>query len=320
MVELNRPLILDRIEWQRTLTQRKALAGGAQVPQRWNDLVDRAAQGRILPAGPATLFGSGIHFSWHLHRSTIAAALLGRPLAYLCWGVAYHRGIRRRLARMVLRAADVVFVNDAKTADEVRAVADVEAQRLPYLVDTAYFTFADPAGREDFLFCPGANDRDGDVLLALARHGHRVVWLNNLPDLAARYAGLEERLTIVAHPSFAELREFYRRCAAVVQPLTRDIHAAGQTTTLEALASGAPVILGTGRTAELFAPDGLVEVVEGRESASWSASVEQVLARERTDPALASARTARIVRDHSPEAVAARLVERLAGVRGRRHA
>ena len=317
MVELNRPLILDRIEWQRTLTQRKALAGGAQVPQRWNDLVDRAAQGRILPAGPATLFGSGIHFSWHLHRSTIAAALLGRPLAYLCWGVAYHRGIRRRIARMVLRAADVVFVNDARTADEVRMVAGVEAQRLPYLVDTAYFTFADPAGREDFLFCPGANDRDGDVLLALARHGHRVVWLNNLPDLAARYAGLEERLTIVAHPSFAELREFYRRCAAVVQPLTRDIHAAGQTTTLEALASGAPVILGSGRTAEMFAEPDLIDVVEGSDVAAWSEAVAAVLACERSEPALAQARAAQIARNHSPEAVASQLIGGLAAV-GRR--
>lgn len=315
MVELNRPLILDRIEWQQTIIQRKALAEGAQVPRRWNDLLDRVARGRVSPAGAATMFAQGIHFSWHLHPSTIAAALLGRPLAYLCWGVAYHRGIRRWLARLVLRAADVVFVNDERTADEVRDVAGVEARRLPYLVDTDFFTFTGPATREEFLFCPGANDRDGDVLLALAQYGYHVVWLNNLPDLAARYTGLDDRLTIVSNPGYAELREFYRRCAAVIQPLTRDIHAAGQTTTLEALASGAPTILGSGRTAELFAPDGMVDVVEGRDSAVWAKAVEQALARERADSGLAATRAARIVQVHAPEAVASRLVESLAKVR-----
>ena len=313
MVELNRPLILERIEWQRTLVQRKALAEGAPVPQRWNDLVDRAAQGRVLSAGAATMFANGIHFSWHLHRSTILAALLRRPLAYMCWGVAYHRGVRRRIARMVLRAADVVFVNDARTAEEVRALAGVEARRLPYLVDTDYFAFS--AGqREDFLFCPGANDRDGDVLLGLARLGHKVVWLNNLPDLAARYAGLTPNLTIVAHPSFTELRTLYQRCAAVVQPLTRDIHAAGQTTTLEALASGAPVILGSGRTAEMFAQGALIDVVDGRDIDAWSVAVEKALARDRNEPSLAPARAAQIAKDHAPEAVASQLIRELARV------
>ena len=316
MVELTRPLILDRIECQRTLTQRKALAEGA--PLRWNDLLDRVTHGRILSASASTMFAHGIHFGWHLRPSTILAALLRRPLAYMCWGVAYHRGVRRRIARMVLRAADVVFVNDARTAEEVRAVAGVEAQRLPYMVDTEFFAFSADA-REDFLFCPGANDRDGDVLLGLARLGHKVVWLNNLPDLAARHAGLSPNLTIVAHPSFADLRSLYRRCAAVVQPLTRDIHAAGQTTTLEALACGAPVILGTGRTAGMFAQADLVDVVAGRDSNAWSAAVARALARERENPSLAPARAAHIARHHAPEAVAARLVEGLNLVGQRRN-
>lgn len=258
--------------------------------------------------------GKGINFSWHLHRSTIVAALLRRPLAYLSWGVAYHRGLRRRIARMVLRAADVVFVNDARTADEVRAVAGVEARRLPYMVDTRFFCVA-AQERENFLFCPGANDRDGEVLVALAQRGHRVVWLNNLPDLAQRYTGLSPNLTIVSHPSFEALRALYRSCAAVVQPLTRDIHAAGQTTTLEALASGAPVVLGSGRTAELFAEAGLVDVVSGSAGEAWSAVIVRALARERGDRALAATRAARIARDHSFETVGDLLVESLARVR-----
>ena len=220
---------------------------------------------------------------------------------------------------MILRAADVVLVNDARTAEEVRAVAGVEATRLPYLVDTDFFALAE-ATRDDFLFCPGANDRDGEVLLGLARCGHRVVWLSNLPELDARFAGAHERLSMVTGLSFEALRDLYRRCAVVVQPLVRDIHAAGQTTTLEALASGAPVILGAGRTAELFADAGLVDVVEGKDPEVWSAAVDRALARDRADPALARARAARIARDHAPDAVAARLVEALARVRDQREA
>lgn len=317
MVELNRRLILDRIEWQRTLEQRRTLAEGPKVPLRWNDLLDRIARGAILPFGARTMFVRGIHFGWNLRPSTILAALLGRPLAYLCWGVGYHRGLRRRIARLVLRAADVVLVNDARTAAEVREVAGVVALRVPYLVDTAFF--APPTSqRQPFLFCPGANDRDGDVLLALAQAGYKVVWLNYLPDLAARYAGLNENLTVVAQLSFEALRQLYRDCAAVILPLTRDVHAAGQTTTLEALACGAVVLLGAGRTAELFAEAGLVDVVEGRDTAIWSAAIETVLARERANPALAGQRAALIARDHAPEAVAARLVEALARVGGPR--
>jgi len=321
MGKLSRPLVLDRIEWQQTLEQRAALAAGGALPFRWNDLLDRVADGAILPFGARTMFAPGLHFSWHFYRSTILAALLGRPLAYLCWGVGYHRGLRRRLARLVLRAADVVLVNDARTAAEVREVAGVEAVRLPYLVDTEFFSFAPATGpREPFLFCPGANDRDGDVLLALAQAGHKVVWLNNLPASAAHYDGLSVNLTLVVRPDFVKLRDLYRSCAAVVQPLTRDIHAAGQTTTLEALASGAAVLLGAGRTAELFAEGDLVDVVEGRDTAVWSAAVDTMLARERADPALASERAARIARDHSPEAVAAQLVEALARIGGPREA
>lgn len=313
MSEPARPLILDRIEWHRTLTQRKALAANPALPRRWNEVVDRVANGRVLPSGFATLFARGIHFGWNLMPSIILAALFRRPLAYLCWGVAYHRGIRRRVARMVLRSADVVFVNDEQTAAEVREVAGVEALRLPYVVDAAFFS-ADTAPRADFLFCPGANDRDGEILLALARGGRKVVWLNYLPALARQYADRDENLTIVSDISFAALRDLYRSCAAVVLPLVRDVHAAGQTTTLEALASGAAVILSSGRTAELFAGAGLVYAVDGRDLEAWSSGIESVLAREHSDPGLARVRAAHVARHHRPEAVASELSKGLAAV------
>ncbi len=316
MGELTCPLILDRIEWNRTLSQRKAMAESTAMPRRWNEVVDRVAQGQVLPSGLATMFARGIHFGWNLMPSIILAAAFRRPLAYLCWGVDYHRGIRRRVARMVLRSADVVFVNDDKTAAEVRKVAGVQARRLPYVVDTEFYAI-DAAPRGDFLFCPGANDRDGEVLLALARGGRKVVWLNYIPELAQRYKDLDENLTVVANISFERLRELYRSCAVVVLPLTRDVHAAGQTTALEALASGAAVILSSGRTAELFDEAGLVDVVDGRDVDAWSRGIEKVLARERADPGLGQARAAHIAKIHGPEAVADELIKGLAAIGSR---
>ena len=307
------PLILDRIEWNRTLTQRRAMAADPAMPRRWNEVLDSVAKGRVLPSGFATLFARGIHFGWNFMPSIILAALFRRPLAYLCWGVAYHRGIRRRVARLVLRSADVVFVNDDQTAAEVREVAGVEAQRLPYVVDAAFFS-VDDTPRQGFLFCPGANDRDGDLLLALARNGYQVVWLNYIPALAVRYRDRHENLTIVADLSFAALRDLYRSCAAVVLPLTRDVHAAGQTTGLEALASGAAVILSNGRTADLFAGAGLIDAVDGRDLEAWSSSIERVLARERSNPELARSRAAHVASHHAPEAVAREVRKGLATV------
>lgn len=319
MVAFDGPLILDPIEWRLTLERREERARGEPAPRRWNDVVDMVAGSAVLPATPGNLFASGINFSWHLHSSTVRAAVLRRPLAYMCWGIGYHRGIRRLLGKIVLRAARVVFVNDAQTAEEVRELAGIAPQRLPYVVDTEFFTFDPGPKREDFLFCPGANDRDGEVLLALARRGFRVVWLNNHPELAVRYAGQDSNLTIVSRPSFCELRDYYRRCAAVVQPFLRDIHAAGQTTALEALASGSPVILGHGRTATLFAEDGLVDVVRGSDPEEWARVIQRALDRERSDPALAASRTELIAGRHAVDRVAEKLSEGLRRMWGTAH-
>lgn len=305
MGALTTRLILAPVEWREVLAQRASRAGGQPMPVRWNTLLDRMVGGRLAPASLRTLFGPGLHFSWHLLTSTIIAALLGRPLVYLCWGVDYHRGVRRRIARMILRRARLVLVNDALTAAEVEHVAGVRSERIPYLVDTEFYTCQPVGQREDYLFCPGANDRDGEVLLGLAHRGHRVIWLNNLPELAARFAGRDDNLIQVSFPSFAELRDLYRRCRAVVLPLTRDIHAAGQTTTLEALASGCPVIVSRGRTAELF--DGLVTVVDGSETAEWNEAISQAVAADHSDPTLPAARACHIAERHGVAAVSAAL-------------
>lgn len=302
-------LILDGPAWNDTLRQRGERAKGEAAPVRWNGMLDLLCSGRIMPASVGRPWSRGIHLSAHLFRTTILAALMKRPLVYLSWGVDHHRGLRRRVARMIMRRADVVLVNDERTASEVRRLAGVEPRKVPYLVDVEFYACPPAGEREDFLFCPGENDRDGEALLALAERGHRVVWLNNVPELAARFAGRAEKLELVAALSFSELRDLYRRCRAVVAPMARDIHAAGQTTTLEALASGCTVVIGAGRTAELFASDGLVTVVPTNDPVAWEAAVERAVAADSAHPEAPAARAALIARRHGVAAVSAVLRE-----------
>lgn len=312
-------LILDNAAWNDTLRQRAERARSEATPVRWNGMLDLLAGGRIMSASMRRPWSRGIYLSAHLFRTTILAALLLRPLVYMSWGVDHHRGLRRRVARMIMRRARVVLVNDERTAGEVRRLAGVEPRKVPYLVDSDFFTFAPAEDREEFLFCPGENDRDGDVLLALADRGHRVVWLNNVPELAARFVGRSDRLELVAALSFSELRDLYRRCRAVVTPMARDIHAAGQTTTLEALASGCAVVIGAGRTAELFASGGLVTVVPTNDPAAWETAVERAVAADQATPGAPGARAALIAKRHGVAAVSAVLREVLGSLARHRH-
>ena len=302
-------LIFDWAAWDTTLRQRAEFTRGDEVPVRWHRLLDRLVEGRIVRASNARPWQRGIHITSHLCPTTILAALLRRPLVYLCWGNDYHRGVRRAIVQMILRRARIVLVNEQRTADEVRGMAGVEPRKVPYLVDTDFYPCASASERADFLFCPGENDRDGEMLVALAERGHRVVWLNNVPELAARFMGRSDRLELVSAVSFAELRDLYRRCRAVVTPLTRDIHAAGQTTTLEALASGCAVVIGVGRTADLFVGDGLVSVVAGSDPAAWEAAIASAVTADETRPETPAERAAFIASRHGVAAVSAAMDE-----------
>ena len=302
-------LILDWAAWDTTVRQRAEFTRGDEVPVRWNALLDRLVEGRVVRASKAQPWLRGIHVTSHLFPTTILAALLRRPLVYLCWGNDYNRGVRRAIVQMILRRARIVLVNEQRTADEVRSMAGVEPRKVPYLVDTDFYPCAPARERVDFLFCPGANDRDGEMLVALAERGHRVVWLNNVPELSARFAGRSERLELVSAVSFGELRDLYRCCRAVVTPLTRDIHAAGQTTTLEALASGCAVVIGAGRTADLFAGDGLVSVVAGNDPAAWEAAIASAVTADETRPEAPAERAGFIASRHGVAAVSAVIAE-----------
>ena len=73
----------------------------------------------------------GLFIVWLLHFLPLPLlALAGQGLGMLLFWFGRER---RRVARMIMRRARVVLVNDDRTADEIRDVAGVESRKVSYL-------------------------------------------------------------------------------------------------------------------------------------------------------------------------------------------
>lgn len=290
-------ILLDDAAYREVLAQR----GQFDAPIRWHGLIDRISAPE--PASGSSSRG-GLLLSWTLSRATFRAAVAGSPLVYQCWGLGGLKALTRFGTAFVLRRARVVAVNDAITENEVRALADTPVVRHPYFVDTDYYS-PDPHGATgSFLFCPSSNDRDPAILLALAKAGYEVVWLNNNDLLVDKYKAAHANLKIVSRLSFVELRSLYRNSRAVLLPLARDVHAAGQTTALEAIACGKAVLMTQGRTSSIFSGEGLITEISSNDSAEWLGAVAKLLAASDQLDAALPARVDRIRARHGFDASA----------------
>ena len=280
--------MLDFLEYPILERQRREYAAGNDVPRRWHVLVD--ALSVRLSGSPARPFHfrdlvsrRASLFTWIPSREALLAALWGRGLTYLCWGGLGRTGVMGLGERTILRRAERLLVNDAVTQGEIEYLTGRRSVMIPYGVDTDFFTFSGREGRDDFVFCNSVNDRDPDVLLALAEAGHRVVWTVDDPTLRGPYAGRHPNLHLMPRKPFPELRRLYQTCRAFVMPLRRDAHAAGQTTILEALSCGAPVVASEGRTSGIFSGLPSVSIVHGKVVEDWLAAVSSLAAGEDAD-------------------------------------
>jgi glycosyltransferase involved in cell wall biosynthesis len=273
-----RALMLDSYEYAILERQRQEHSAGNDVPRRWHVLID-ALSVRLSgnPAQPFRfydlVFRRANLFTWIPSREALLTAAWGRGLTYLCWGGLGRSGVKGVAERTILRRAECLLVNDAVTQGEIECLTGRRSVMIPYAVDTDFFAFSGRDGRDDFLFCNSVNDRDPEVLLALAEAGQTVVWTVDDPTLRGPYAGRHSNLQIVPRVPFPELRKLYQTCRAFVVPLRRDVHAAGQTTILEALSCGAPVITSDGRTSGIFSGLPTVRIVHGKAMEDWVAAV-----------------------------------------------
>ncbi len=271
-------LLFDRQSYASLLQQREHFRerAGQPVPLKWHRFLDQWAQERtgepIARCSLAGLARGGLLFAWLPSREAVVAAHLGR-LVYLYWGGLPSSTLRRAALRSILRRARVVLVNDPVAADEAEVLAGCRTVQVPMFIDTSFFAYAPPENREQFLFCAGSNDRDPDMLVALAQSGRSVVWLVNNRELLDRYRDAHPNLRLLFHVSNEDLRRLYQTCHAAIMPARRDFHAAGQTTGLEAISCGAPVIMSQGRAATIFAGVPGVRVVAAPAVAGWHEAI-----------------------------------------------
>jgi glycosyltransferase involved in cell wall biosynthesis len=225
--------------------------------------------------------------SWGPSATALLAATLGRPLAYLCWGVPKQSKyrlwdvLRRWRLEYLLRRANVVLANDALTARQIEEMCGRPAIQVPYIVDTDFFGVNHSVHRSDTILAPGNNDRDETLLRDLASAGHRVVrvtydkllhaklriWYGAQPNIELRYA-----------VPYAELRSLYQSARLVLLPITSQNHPAGQTSILEALACGTLVLVSRGRTSAAFDGYPGVTVLDSNSPQTWDREIKDARA------------------------------------------
>ena len=236
----------------------------------------------------------------------IVAGLLNDP-----W-----RPSRRIITLALLRRMHVVLYGpgelgglralDARLTDRVHA--------LPFGVDAEYWTPADVTPSGDVLAIGNDGHRDWETLLAAA------------PDIPARLriltrherpAELPENVTWEPADwhrrllSDGEVRELYRRSAAVVVPVRDVPQPSGQSVTLQAMACARPVVLS--RTRGLWAPETLhagenVLFAHPGDPGELAAAVRRLIEDPDRGAAIGRAARATVTRDATVETYAERLL------------
>lgn len=294
--------------------------GQPLAPRRWHHVLSAVAAslGDPLPRPfrmREVLAPGRVFLFWHPGPEALSIGLARRRLIYLCWGMPSPEGsnlsrrIKRERLRMVLKFAHTVAVNDPVTALEVRALSGRDSVRIPYLVDTDFFAYSPPEQRGKEVLVPGDNDRDESLVRDLARAGTEVVRVTRAQEVVDyhRRQGALPGLAVRMNVPFTELRSLYQRAQAVLLPIRSRHHAAGQTSLLEALSTGAPVIISAGRVATIGADYALVQVCQDQRLSSFQEALQRVPSLLAEDLPRRSAE--KVDRTHHPDRVAATLLE-----------
>jgi len=247
------------------------------------------------------------------------AGLLRRPLVGIVAGLlnAPWRQTRRVTTMPLLRAMHAVLYGPGELAGML-ALGDSLRGRVhvvPFGADAGYWSPGDPAREPEVLAIGNDGHRDWATLVrAAAEIPAPVRILTGQPrpdDLPANVmwepADWHRRLL-----SDDEVRELYRRAAAVVVPVKDVPQPSGQSVTLQAMACSRPVVLS--RTRGLWSPESLrdgenVVLTPPGDAAELARSVRGVLEDEPRSSAIGSAARAEVLRAATVEAYAERLLE-----------
>jgi len=213
--------------------------------------------------------------------------------------------LKRNRLRVILRGAAAIFVNDRVTMADVEMLSGRAAHVVPYVVDSQFFTFGPSSEREDYVLVPGDNGRDERLVASLAERGVAVKRVFRDTRIAELYSNGQFAGRVECHyrVSYARLRELYQRARVVGVPLVAANHAAGQTSVLEAIACGAPVVVSSGRTASMFTGLETVAACDTSVVEDWVTAIDQISVRMSNAPKKLRMSSQTVALLHSPEAV-----------------
>jgi hypothetical protein len=268
---------IDRVHLEAQLLLR---ARGDKIPINWYEflhMTSLAASGigaidsrfRHVALGRARLF------AWHVTPEVLPAVYSLGGVIYLCWGLPERGLLRDKIFEFVLNNARHVLVNDPVTMEEIYTATGRRAVMIPYFIDSNYYEFRGYLSRRDFLFCNGTNDRDVELLVGLAQRGHNIKWLVNDSSLFERFYGKYETLELCRKIEYTELRCLYQTCSLFLMPILGDRHCSGQTTCLEAVSCGAPVLVSQGRTAKILEGLQSVYVINSNDVNVWDIQIKK---------------------------------------------
>ena len=204
---------------------------------------------------------------------------------YLCWGLPKqesntHLGyLKLWRLKAILNHAVTVLVNDRVTKQDVAYLGVKNAIILPNFVDDIFFSFSSVSQRESFILAAGDVDRDEGLIVEIAKRSRlsvvRVTRDQRVRDFHQRSNG--QGVKIKFRCSFDELRNLYQKAQIVIIPLLNNNHAAGQTSLLESVASGAPVVITAGRSSTIAERVQSVVSIPDQSVTSWLSAINRIL-------------------------------------------
>jgi len=226
-------------------------------------------------------------------------------------GGAFIMRVKKLRLKLILRSAKVILANDRVTQSDIQVLTGRTAILIPYVVDAAFFQYGEPHERDEFILVPGNNDRDEDLVFAIAQAGIKVVRVTLEPKVVAHYRSVDiTRIVDVRYKvGYGELRMLYQKARAVALPLKTGNHPAGQTSLLEAVVAGAPIVISKGRVSEEVQYLKSVITCEGNQIHEWLTAFGSARATLVNSQDVLRNCSVRIAASHSPLSVRKRLVE-----------
>jgi len=227
-------------------TDQEARIGSVAEPGRLQVLRDRVVPRRASSSGVPS---GDVGVTWD--ENVARRMLLTRPHERMYTGVIWvtdrvDRGQDVGRMRDVLRRMSGLWVISRGQVEPLRRFVGEDGPPVGFFtfgVDEQFFAARPWPERPLVLSIGGDRDRDPETLFAALRQVHAERPDVELVVQTTSDAEPPEGVTVVPHVSHRELAELYAR-ASVVAVATRDnLHASGMTVSLEAMATGRPVVM-----------------------------------------------------------------------------